>query len=261
MKTRILSINGKVIVESDTLTLLQLVEQNKHKLFYANLSDVCLIGADLSKAGLRGADLRNANLNEVHLHGAILAGANLVRTNLCKSDLHRADLYGTDLTRANLTRADLCGADLRKADLRRADLTGANLIDTCLDHANLANTIGLTKPMGVKPGDIYWKRFGDDLINEGYQFKVGLNELRPYEVFASDERVMCSFPGFHFASREWCTKNYSWRPYEAKIRIPLDAKINEPWSTDGKASSDKIEILQVFETKTGKDVTKKFKKN
>jgi hypothetical protein len=123
----------------------------------------------------------------------------------------------------------------------------------------LTNTIGLTKPINVKPGDIYWKRFGDDLINEEYQFKVGLNELRPGEVFASDERLMCSYPGFHFASREWCDKYYSYRPYEAKIRIPLDAKINEPWATDGKASADKIEILQVFDVETGKDVTNQFK--
>jgi hypothetical protein len=39
----------------------------------------------------------------------------------------------------------------------------------------------------------------------------------------------------------------------------LDAKINEPWATDGKASADKIDILQVFDTKTGKDVTEQFK--
>ena len=37
------------------------------------------------------------------------------------------------------------------------------------------------------------------------------------------------------------------------------AQINEPWATDGKASADKIEILQVFDVKTGEDVTKKYK--
>ena len=112
--------------------------------------------------------------------------------------------------------------------------------------------------MGVELGNIYWKKIGNKLINEDYQFKIGLNELREGEVFADDERVLCSYPGFHFASKSWCEVNYSERPYLAKIRIPEDAKINEPWATDGKASADKIEILQVFDIE-GNDVTDKFK--
>ena len=135
-----------------------------------------------------------------------------------------------------------------EADLRGADLSGADL----------TNTKGMVKIMGVEPGNIYWKKIGDKLINEGYQFKIGLNELREGEVFADDERVLCSYPGFHFASKSWCEVNYSERPYLAKLRIPEDAKINEPWATDGKASADKIEILQVFDIE-GNDVTDKFK--
>jgi hypothetical protein len=114
--------------------------------------------------------------------------------------------------------------------------------------------------MGVEPGNCYWKRFDKELNNNGYQYYVGLNELRDNEKFADDERVVCSYPGFHFASRSWCAENYAERPLEAHIRIPLDAKINEPWATDGKASADKIEILQVFDVATGKDVTKKFRR-
>ena len=113
--------------------------------------------------------------------------------------------------------------------------------------------------MGVEQGNIYWKRFDAGLKNNSYQFKVGLNELRSGEVFADDERVTCSHPGFHFASRSWCAVNYSDRPLEAKIKIPMDAKINEPWATDGKASADKIEIIQVFDVKTGTDVTDKYR--
>jgi hypothetical protein len=112
----------------------------------------------------------------------------------------------------------------------------------------------------VEPGNIYWKRFGADLCNNNYQFYVGINTLRKGEVFADDERILCSFPGFHFASRSWCALYYSDRPLEAKIRIPEDAKINEPWATDGKASADKIEILQVFDTVTGEDVTGQYKR-
>jgi hypothetical protein len=114
--------------------------------------------------------------------------------------------------------------------------------------------------MGVEPGNCYWKRFGEGLNNNGYQFYVGLNKLREGEVFASDDRVTCSYPGFHFGSRSWCAVNYNGRSLEARIRIPEGAQINELWATDGKASADMIEILQVFDTNTGEDVTEKYKR-
>jgi hypothetical protein len=185
--------------------------------------------ADLSGADLREAYLRGADLREAYLRGADLSGA----------DLSGTDLSGADLSGANLSRADLSGADLSGADL-----SGAK---------------GLLKIMGVYPGNKYWKRFGDNLTNFGYKFKVGLNTLKEGEIFADDERVLCSFPGFHFGSRSWCAVNYPDRPYEALIQIPENAKINEPWATDGKASADSIIILQVFDTKTGEDVTDQFR--
>ena len=171
------------------------------------------------------------------------------------ADLYRANLSGANLSGANLYRANLPGADLSGADLYRANLSGANLY-----RANLSDTKNLVKIMGVEPGNFYWKRFEEGLCNNNYQFYVGLNTLRDNEVFASDDRVTCSYPGFHFASRSWCAVNYPDRPLEAKIRIPDDAQINEPWATDGKASADKIEILQVFEIRTGKDVTDDYRK-
>ena len=162
----------------------------------------------------------------------------------------RANLYGANLTRADLTRADLTRANLTRANLSEADLYGADLKDTK----------GLVKLMGVEPGNIYWKRFDHNLNNNNFQFYVGLSTLQDSEEFACDERVTCSYPGFHFGSRSWCSVNYADRPLEAKIMIPLDAKINEPWTTDGKASADKIEILQVFDVKTGVDVTKQYQR-
>jgi hypothetical protein len=116
----------------------------------------------------------------------------------------------------------------------------------------------MIKIMGVYPGNYYYKRFCNGLENNGYKFKVGLNTLKDGEIFAKDESILCSFPGFHFASKSWCSLNYSERPYEALIKIPEDAQINEPWATDGKASADKIEIIKIIDTRTGKDVTKKF---
>ena len=142
----------------------------------------------------------------------------------------------------------------------RANLSGADLLGASLSGAKLSEVIGLVKVMGVEQGNIYWKRFKTGLCNQNFQFKLGLNVLKEGEIFASDERVMCSSPGFHFGSRSWCKENYKDRPLEAKIRIPEDAKINEPWATDGKASADKIEILQIFDTQTGEDVAEKFRK-
>ena len=147
--------------------------------------------------------------------------------------------------RANLIGANLRGSNLREAILHRANLSGANR---------------LVKLMGVTPGNIYWKRFDNGLKNNYYEFKVGLNELLPGEIFAADDRVLCSYPGFHFASRSWCAANFPDRPLEALVRIPEDAQINEPWATYGDASADKIEILQVFDTKTGEDVTEKYRR-
>ena len=154
-----------------------------------------------------------------------------------------------DLSRANLSEADLSGANLSRANLYGADLSGVNL----------SRARHLIKIMGVEHGNYYWKRFGRGLVNNQYKFKIGLNTLRTNEIFASDERVVYSYPGFHFASRSWCAVNYHDRPLEAKIRIPENAQINEPWATDGKASADMIEIIQVFDVATGEDVTDQYR--
>ena len=141
-----------------------------------------------------------------------------------------------------------------KLCIEAAVKSGANL-----SGANLSGTINMVKKMGVEIGNTYWKRFNKELKNNNYQFKIGLNALQEDEVFANDEKTTCSYPGFYFASRSWCAVNYPNRLLEAKIRIPEGAKINEPWATDGEASADTIEILQVFDVETGENVTERFK--
>lgn len=168
--------------------------------------------------------------------------------------------FETDNIRLAIEAAVKSGANLTGANLTRANLYGANLTGASLTGANLTGAKFLVKRMGVSPGNIYWKRFDGGLNNNGYQFKVGLNLLREGERFADDERVDCSCPGFHFASRSWCAANYPSRPLEARIKIPDDAQINEPWNTDGKASADKIEILQIFDVGTGADVTDQYRR-
>jgi hypothetical protein len=169
-----------------------------------------------------------------------------------------ASLDGANLNGANLYGANLNGANLDGTNLDGANLYGASLYGASLDGTNLDGAKNLVKIMGVEPGNCYWKRFDAGLNNNGYQYYVGLNTLRDGEKFADDERITCSHPGFHFASRSWCAVNYPDRPLEARIRIPEDAKINEPWATDGKSSADKIEILEVWDTNTGENVTDKF---
>ena len=233
-------------------------------LSYNNLRYIILNGANLDYADLRytnlnDADMSSTDLSHADMSNADLSYANLYGANLIYADLRHADMTGADLSYANLSGANLNGADLSGANLSFTDLTGANLRGANLIDADLSGTKGLVKLLGVVPGNYYWKRFDEGLNNEGYQFKVGLNELRPGEIFADDERVLCSYPGFHFASRSWCAVNYPERPLEALIRIPEDAQINEPWATDGKASADKIEIIKVYDTVTGEDVTELYK--
>ena len=244
----------KEILKKHTLWLDNNSKGECANLSYANLRDVDLSYTDLSYADLKNTDLRNANLkgadlNHADFSGAYLSNANLKNANLRDVDLRNANLIGADLSYVNLKNADFSKANFSYANLRIADLRNANL-----DHAK-----GLIKTMGAEPGNYYWKRFDSGLNNNGYQFKVGLNKLKDGDIFNSDERDLCSYPGFHFASRSWCALNYSRRHLEAKIRIPEGAQINEPWATDGKASADMIEIIQVFDVKTGEDITNNYR--
>jgi hypothetical protein len=168
-----------------------------------------------------------------------------------KSRWNASVLFSIETTSIRLAveAAVKSGANLAEANLAGADLT----------RANLAGAKGMYKIMGVEVGNCYWKRFDAGLKNNNYQFRVGLNVLQEGEKFADDERISCSYPAFHFASRSWCAMFYPDRPLEAHIRIPIDAKINEPWAADGKASADRIEILQVFDVKTGIEVTEDYR--
>lgn len=167
---------------------------------------------------------------------------------------HAIWMRGQGGERANLSRADLSDADLSRADLSGADLSDANL-----SRAN-----GLIKLMGVVVGNRYYKRVNRNMENNGYTFTVGLNVLRDGEVFASDDRVTCSAPGFHFASQSWCDREYGDRRYSCVVRIPTEEEypsiqINEPWATDGKASASAIIVEKILDMENGGvDVTTQF---
>ena len=83
--------------------------------------------------------------------------------------------------------------------------------------------------------NIHFVKSLNHLTNLEYEFRVGLNKLRKGEKFDDDDRALCGFPGFHFASRSWCADQYPDRQLEALIRIPKNARVCEPWATDGHA--------------------------
>ena len=190
------------------------------------------------------------------VEAAVKSGANLDGANLDGANLDGANLGGANLGGAYLRGANLRGANLCGADLRGANLCGANLRD-----ANLCGALSMIKLMGVCLGNRYYKAIDEGFQNNNYTFTVGLNVLREGEKFANDDRVLCSSPGFHFASESWCKRDYGDRPYMCLVRIPIkeeyeSIEINEPWATDGKASASAIIIEKVFEN--GSDVTGQF---
>jgi hypothetical protein len=90
---------------------------SRTRLYGANFSFSCLVGADFTGASLTKASLAHANLT----------GADLTRANLTEANLTWAHLFGADLTEARLGAADLVGADLSGTRLVGTNLTGANL--------------------------------------------------------------------------------------------------------------------------------------
>lgn len=154
----------------------------------------------------------------------------------------------------NLRGAYLSGAYLSDADLRGAYLRGA-----CLENTKMP-----VHHFQVVPGGVYWKGINGDhrgqMRNNDFVYKLGMNRLPEEETFADDPRRTCSYPGLHIASREWVEIN--WRSkYLCKVQVPLSAKINNPWATDGKASVDRLKILKVYDMETGEDLTEIFKED
>ncbi|MDZ8026249.1 MAG: pentapeptide repeat-containing protein [Nostoc sp. DedQUE01] len=98
----------------------------------AELVEINLSHANLSKANLIESDLTNANLSHANLDNA-----NLSQVKLCGADLSHAKLGFARLSQANLSSANLSGANLICADLSHANLSGANLRDASLSGANL----------------------------------------------------------------------------------------------------------------------------
>jgi len=140
-----------------------------------NFLEADLEGATLGKANLRNAYLQNASLIRANLMRADLTGADLSSSTLTLADFSDAILDSADLGYATASRTRFCNAllrnaDLKLADLRGADFTGAKDLRTVRDwtDANIANTIGLDKPLRLfaiangaveLPADSQWKAY------------------------------------------------------------------------------------------------------
>ncbi|MFI1914266.1 pentapeptide repeat-containing protein [Nocardia sp. NPDC020380] len=104
-----------------------------------DLSNTCLVKADLNGANLRGARLEHADLTQAQLEGADLVGTTMGRAVLTSADLANADLTGSKLEDASLQFATLPNAALNGADLSGVDLRLARLAEARLDGADFSN--------------------------------------------------------------------------------------------------------------------------
>lgn len=105
-----------------------------------------LKGAQLDQITLEGAVLTKADLSGANLSEAILAKADLSEAVIEAAILEKADLTGAVLRSAIMQNAILVGANLQSANLSGANLRGANLSDVYLlqaawDNIDLSDTI------------------------------------------------------------------------------------------------------------------------
>ncbi len=117
----------------------------------AELTRCILRGLDFSGRDLSGARLVEALVLDCNLQGANLTGADLTDVELDGSDLTGADLTGARLVRARgervlltdarLARADLSGVLFPEVVLVRADLTGSNLEQAKLPGAQARGAV------------------------------------------------------------------------------------------------------------------------
>jgi len=182
-KIKIKTINGKVIAQSKAkgMTIKKLTEKHRHKLAYADLSDVDLSGINLFRANLSGANLFQANMRAVSLVYADLSDVDLSYADLFDTDLFRSNLSDTDLSAVNLSNSDLSYSNLIGANLFGADLTGVNLLGATLYFTNLDDT----KLTGIKG------------YSEIYEIFLELCRRQPTKTFTSKEWMIIGQLSLH----------------------------------------------------------------
>lgn len=109
---------------------------------YANLSN-----SFMSDVFLMGSDLSNAEAYDSYWPMADLSWANLRECDLSFADLSEANLTGADLRDASLNHLALDCGRIEFADCEGADMTGATLFDVDLHRSNMSNVKGFVYPI------------------------------------------------------------------------------------------------------------------
>jgi len=222
MKIKIERLDGSTIVEGEYDSFRTACQQNKAKLYGANLG-----GADLVGAILPGANLDGASLDGANLVGANLDRASLVGARLGGAKLVGANLYGASLVLANLYGANLVGARLDGANLDRARLDGATGIspERCTPLLMLLEQPGTIHAYKLVKSD------GEGPFNGGVKYTIG--ETVTVENANTDPNVQCA-KGINVATLDWCLRE--WRHGYRVLIVAFEAKDIAciPTSTDGK---------------------------
>lgn len=88
---------------------------------------------------LREANLVNVNLERADLSRTDLSGAKLVNANLLSADFHYARLCGTNLTGSKPVAARFIRANIEEADFTRSSMTDAIFKNSSLNGANFTS--------------------------------------------------------------------------------------------------------------------------
>jgi uncharacterized protein YjbI with pentapeptide repeats len=97
--------------------------------WWADMSGIVLVEADLSRTDLRFVNLRGADLHSARLDAADLGKARLGGAFLGTASLRAADLRGAYLRIARFEGANLSGADLRSVEGLTRDQIDAAILD------------------------------------------------------------------------------------------------------------------------------------
>jgi len=136
------------------------------EVYWVNLRDADLQGADftasiLDKADLRQANLKGAIMEETQLKGADLRGAKLQGCDLEKADLQKAKLDSAIFELANLQGVRLDSASLRGTIFRGTRLDNTNLSSALFEGADFKGINGVDyekmSPQLKKAVAISWK--------------------------------------------------------------------------------------------------------
>lgn len=117
----------------------------EYPLYWLNLPNIHLEGADLSYTFIKRANFENAYMQRARLNNSYLENSSFVDANLEEASFMKADLRGSNFSQTNLTGTSFADSNLQNAIFMPAsckgtvfagaDLSGAGLILLC-DHLN-----------------------------------------------------------------------------------------------------------------------------